>query len=382
MPASKQLLLQCLSRLCDDSSETESNVSVSCSSCAELEAAGCSLSRCRASCFPDDVNESPRMYLQIATGCSISTWTREFLTVLMEAHGVKVAAPAKPQAVHATLDGSELGTVLSMRDKVPGLRYLPNEPVDASVAWLGAMSACAREQGLALLFKISPSPANRPIVARLATQNVRFVVMERIRTLDYLLCMVRDCKHDALTGVQPPGLPINAAMALRAGADFRNHDSESCFDTARKGDGDVLAWLDPQRLPDAVHGLLQRTGRHAAYLQQAGATGQQGPTVLSVEDLTALEYDTPDSRAFNESVDAWIDALRSLSIAPDEGKVRAALLPLAHTREHTKPSEMVSNWAAVESQLHALGVVDRSGASTRDCTRRHSNLTHACAVPG
>ena len=93
--------------------------------------------------------------------------------------------------------------------------------------------------------------------------------------------------------------------------------------------------------------------------------------MISVEDLTALEYDTTDSpyKAFNQSVDAWIEALRSLSIAPDAGKVRAALLPLAHTRERTKPEKEVSNWADVEAQLHELGVVDSNGYSTRDDSR-------------
>ena len=148
-------------------------------------------------------------------------------------------------------------------------------------------------------------------------------------------------------------------------------NNEACFDEARKSDKEVLARLDPQKLPAAVQGLLQRTGSHAAYLQQAGFTETQRPSVISVEDLTALEYDTTDSpyKAFNQSVDAWIEALRSLSIAPDEGKVRAALLPLAHTRERTKPEKEVSNWADVEAQLHELGVVDSNGYSTRDDSR-------------
>ena len=370
VPVAKQLLLQCLSRMCDDSSDTASNVSVSCSSCAELEAAGCSLSRCRASCTPDDtLGESPRVYVQISTGCSISTWSREFLTDLMEAHGVEVAAPAHAQhEKHPTLDGSEVHKVLAMRNKVPGLKDMMDEPASASAAWLGAMAACTQEQGTALMLKISPSPMRLPLVALLAKQNTRFVVMERIQTLDYLLCMVRDCKKDLLTGILPPGTPTSA-LALRAGDDLQNN--EACFDEARKGDKEVLARLDPQKLPAAVQGLLQRTGSHAAYLQQAGFTETQRPSVISVEDLTALEYDTTDSpyKAFNQSVDAWIEALRSLSIAPDEGKVRAALLPLAHTRERTKPEKEVSNWADVEAQLHELGVVDSNGYSTRDDSR-------------
>jgi hypothetical protein len=287
----------------------------------------------------------------------------------MEAHGVEVAAPAHAQhEKHPTLDGSEVHKVLAMRNKVPGLKDMMDEPASASAAWLGAMAACTQEQGTALMLKISPSPMRLPLVALLAKQNTRFVVMERIQTLDYLLCMVRDCKKDLLTGILPPGTPTSA-LALRAGDDLQNN--EACFDEARKSDKEVLARLDPQKLPAAVQGLLQRTGSHAAYLQQAGFTETQRPSVISVEDLTALEYDTTDSpyKAFNQSVDAWIEALRSLSIAPDEGKVRAALLPLAHTRERTKPEKEVSNWADVEAQLHELGVVDSNGYSTRDDSR-------------
>jgi len=131
-------------------------------------------------------------------------------------------------------------------------------------------------------------------------------------------------------------------------------------------DEEVLARLDPQKLPAATHGLLQRTASLAAYLQQAGLTEKQCSSAISVEDLTALEYDTTDNpyKAFNQSVDAWVEALRSLSIAPDEDKVRAALLPLAHTRERTKPEKEVSNWADVGSQLRELGLVDSNGYST------------------
>ena len=366
MPVEKQLMLQCLSRMCDDSSDSASNVSVSCSSCAELEAAGCSLSRCRASCTPDDKpDESRRIYVQISTGCSISTWSREFLTDLMEAHGVEVAAPSHARhEKHPTLDGSEVHTVLAMRNKVPGLKDIMDEPASASAAWLRAMAACTQEQGTALVVKISPSPMRLPLVALLAKQNTRFVVMERTQTLDYLLCMVRDCKKDQLTGILPPGTPATRALALRAGNDLQDH--ETCFAKARSSDEEVLARLDPQKLPAATHGLLQRTASLAAYLQQAGLTEKQCSSAISVEDLTALEYDTTDNpyKAFNQSVDAWVEALRSLSIAPDEDKVRAALLPLAHTRERTKPEKEVSNWADVESQLHELGLVDSNGYST------------------
>ena len=368
MPVGKQLMLQCLSRMCDDSSDTTaSNVSVSCSSCAELQAAGCSASRCSASCTPDDtLAESPRVYVQISTGCSISTWSREFLTDLMEVHGVEVAAPAHARhEKHPTLDGSEVHKVLAMRDKVPGLKDMMDEPASASAAWLGAMAACTQEQGTALVVKISPSPMRLPLVALLAKQNTRFVVMERTQTLDYLLCMVRDCKKDQLTGILPPGTPATRALALRAGNGLQN--DRGCFDDARKSDREVLARLDPQTLPAAVQGLLQRTGSQAAYLQQAGLTEKQRPSVIAVEDLTALEYDTTDNpyKAFNQSVGAWMEVLRSLSIAPDERKVRAALLPLAHTRKRTKPEKVVSNWADVEAQLHELGVVDSNGYSTR-----------------
>ena len=368
MPIEKQRLLLCLSRMCDDDSDTTaSNVSVSCSSCAELQAAGCSASRCRASCTPDDtLDESPRIYVQISTGCSMSTWSREFLTDLMEVHGIEVAAPAHARhEKHPTLDKSELLGLLAMRDKVPGLKDMWGEPAAAEAAWLGAMAACTQEQGTALVVKISPSPMHLGLVTLLAKQNTRFAVMERTQTLDYLLCMVRDCKNDQLTGIHPPGSPAASALALRAGNGSRIDGD--CFDDARKSDKEVLARLDPQTLPAAVQGLLQRTGSLAAYLQQAGLTEKQRPSVIAVEDLTALEYDTTDNpyKSFNQSVGAWMEVLRSLSIAPDERKVRAALLPLAHTRKRTKPATVVSNWADVEAQLHELGVVDSNGYSTR-----------------
>ena len=81
------------------------------------------------------------------------------------------------------------------------------------------------------MLKISPSPMRLPLVALLAKQNTRFVVMERIQTLDYLLCMVRDCKKDLLTGILPPGTPTSA-LALRAGDDLQNNEAR--FDEARK----------------------------------------------------------------------------------------------------------------------------------------------------
>ena len=163
-------------------------------------------------------------------------------------------------------------------------------------------------------------------------------------------------------------------MALKGG--------DACFGEARKSDIEVLARLDPKKLPAAVHGLLQRTGSHAAFLKQAGFTEKQRPSVISVEDLTALEYDTADNpyKAFNQSVDAWMEALRSLSIAPDEDKVRDALLPLAHTRERTKPEQVISNWADVEAQLHELGVVESNGYSTRDCPGHGTDLAQKCDV--
>lgn len=391
MPPGKQLMLQCLSRMCHASSDTPAaratpaarNVSVSCSSCAELKAAGCSVSRCRDSCTPDGkLDESPRVYVQISTGCSASTWSREFLRELMEAHGIGVAAHSWAEIGRPTLDGSEVRAVLGMRDKVPGLKlkHMEDEPASASAAWLGAMAACTQEQGTALVLKIAPSPVNLPLVALLAKQNTRFVVMERIRTLEYILCMARHCKKDLLTGVEPPGTPTTRAGALA----LRPKGDHACFEEARKGDVEVLARLDPTKLPAAVHGLLQRTGSHAAYLQQAGFTEKQRPSVVSVEDLTALEYDTADNpyKTFNQSVHAWMEALRSLSIAPDEDKVRDALLPLAHTRQRTKPEQVISNWADVEAQLHELGVVDSNGYSTRDCPGHGTDLAQKCDVSG
>ena len=117
--------------------------------------------------------------------------------------------------------------------------------------------------------------------------------------------MVRDCKRDSLTGVEPPGAPVSRALALRAGNDSQNgcgskkdRQKSNFFSTVRKGDEVVLAWLDPQKLPAAVNGLLGRTGHHAAYLQQAGAAERP---ILSVEDLTAMEFDSPNSGAFNQS---------------------------------------------------------------------------------
>ena len=383
MAPGKELLLQCMQRMCDASSDTASNVSVSCSSCAELKAAGCSVSRCRESCTPDHkLDKTPRVYVQISTGCSASTWSREFLRELMEAHGIGVAAHSWAEIGRPTLDGSEVRAVLGMRDKVPGLKlkHMEDEPASASAAWLEAMAACTREQGTALVVKITPSPMRLPLLAQMAKQNTRFVVMERIRTLEYILCMVRDCKSDKLTGVEPPGTPTTraGALALRAKGD------EGCFQEARHADIEVLARLDPEKLPAAVHGLLQRTGSHTAYLQQAGFTEKQRPSVISMEDLTALEYDTADDpyKALNQSVDAWMEALRSLSIAPDEDKVRDALLPLAHTRERTKPEQMISNWAEVEAQLHELGLVDSNGYATRDCPGHGTDLAQKCDVSG
>ena len=381
MPPGKELLLQCMQRMCDASSDTASNVSVSCSSCAELKAAGCSVSRCRGSCTPDHkLDKSPRVYVQISTGCSASTWSREFLVQLMEAHGIAVATPCWGDNLRPTLDGSELESVLGMRDKVPGLKDMKGEPASASAAWLEAMAACTREQGTALVVKITPSPTRLPLVAQMAKQNTRFVVMERIRTLEYILCMVRDCKSDKLTGVEPPGTPATRAGALA----LRAKDDADCFQEARHADMEVLARLDPEKLPAAVQGLLQRTGSHTAYLQQAGFTEKQRPSVISMEDLTALEHDTADEpyKALNQSVGAWMEALRSLSIAPDEDKVRDALLPLAHTRERTKPEQMISNWAEVEAQLHELGLVDSNGYATRDCPGHGTDLAQTCDVSG
>ena len=87
-------------------------------------------------------------------------------------HGVEVAAPSHARhEKHPTLDGSEVHTVLAMRNKVPGLKDMMDEPASASAAWLRAMAACTQEQGTALVVKISPSPMRLPLVA--LAQRVR-----------------------------------------------------------------------------------------------------------------------------------------------------------------------------------------------------------------